>query len=97
MTPDWVGATGDSAAVARLKARTEPDSREREQPCDPGAAQKLAAEVFGHGRADDLAHWRGDGATVAIVRGGELGSNRDDNWDGSSRLSDRTAGAGERL
>jgi hypothetical protein len=41
-------------------------------PCDPGAAEKLTAEVFGHRRADDLAHWQGDsGAAVAIERGGE--------------------------
>jgi len=32
-----------------------------------------AAEVFGHSRADDLAHWRSDGgAGVGIERGGEL-------------------------
>ncbi|MGH7560477.1 MAG: hypothetical protein ACRENB_05595, partial [Gemmatimonadales bacterium] len=54
-------------------ARVGLDSRERELPCDPGAAEKLTAEVFGHGRADDLAYWRGDGgAAVAIERGGEL-------------------------
>jgi hypothetical protein len=42
-------------------------------PCDPGAAEKLTAEVFGHGRADDLAHWRGDGGVaVAMEGGGEL-------------------------
>src|SRR5205814_8124122 len=64
---------GDAAAVTRLKARAGLDPRERELPCDPGAAEKLTAEVFGHGRADDLAHWRSDGAAaVAIERGGEL-------------------------
>ncbi|PYN82479.1 MAG: hypothetical protein DMD97_00920 [Candidatus Rokuibacteriota bacterium] len=64
---------GDAAAVARLGARVELDARERELPCDPGAAEKLIAEVFGHGRADDLAHWRSDAsAAVAIERGGEL-------------------------
>ena len=45
----------------------------RELPCDPGAAEELTAEVFGHGRADDLAHCRSDGgAAVAIERGGEV-------------------------
>jgi len=64
---------GDAPAVTRLKARAGLDPRERELPCDPGAAEKLTAEVFGHGRADDLAHWRGDGgAAVAVERGGEL-------------------------
>jgi hypothetical protein len=54
-------------------ARAGLDPRERELACDPGAAEKLTAEVFGHGRANDLAHWRGDGgAAVAIERGGEL-------------------------
>src|SRR5262249_47998928 len=60
---------GDAAAVARLKARAGLDPRERELPCEPGVAEKLTAEVFGDDRADDLAHWRGDGgATVAIER-----------------------------
>src|SRR5206468_9547761 len=64
---------GDAAAVARLGARVGLDARERELPCDPGAAEKLIAEVFGHGRADDLAHWRCDAsAAMAIERGGEL-------------------------
>src|SRR3989440_12060125 len=75
MAPRWpiYRLDGDAAAVTRLKARAALDPRERELPCDPGAAEKLTAEVFGHGRADDLAHWRGDGgATVAIERGGEL-------------------------
>jgi hypothetical protein len=64
---------GDAAAVARLKARAGLDPRELALPCDPGAAEKLTAEVFGHGRADDLAHCRRDGgAAVAIERGGEV-------------------------
>ena len=63
---------GDAAAVSQLEARAGLDPRERVVPCDP-AAEKLTAEVFGHGRADDLAHWRHDGATsVAIERSGEL-------------------------
>jgi ribosomal protein S18 acetylase RimI-like enzyme len=73
MAPRWpiYRLDGDPAAVARLKTRAGLDPREL--PCDPGTAEKLTAEVFGHGRADDLAHWRGDGgATVAIERGGEL-------------------------
>ena len=75
MAPRWpiYPLEGDAAAVARLEARAGLDPRERELPCDPGAAEKLTAEVFGHGRADDLAHWRGDGAAaVAIERGSEL-------------------------
>jgi len=75
MAPRWpiYRLDGDAAAVTRLKARAGLDPRERELPCDPGAAQTLTAEVFGHGRADDLAYWRGDGgAVVAIERGGEL-------------------------
>src|SRR5262245_20990521 len=75
MAPRWpiYPVEGDAASVARLKARAELGPREREQPCDPGAAEKLTAEVFGHNRADDLAHLRGDGgAAVAIERGGEL-------------------------
>jgi predicted GNAT family acetyltransferase len=75
MAPRWpiYRLDGDAAAVTRLKARAGLDPRERELPCDPGVAEKLTAEVFGHGRADDLAHWRGDGgAAVAIERGGEL-------------------------
>ena len=75
MAPRWpiYRLDGDAAAVARLKARIGLDPRKRELPCDPGAAEKLTAEVFGHGRADDLAHWRGDGgAAVAIEHGGEL-------------------------
>jgi GNAT superfamily N-acetyltransferase len=75
MAPRWpiYRLDGDAAAVTRLKARAGLDPRERELPCDPGTAEKLTAEVFGHSRADDLAHWRGDGgAAVAIERGGEL-------------------------
>jgi GNAT superfamily N-acetyltransferase len=73
MAPRWpiYRLEGGAAAVARLKARVDP--RERELPRDSGAAETLTAEVFGYGRADDLAHWRGDGgAAVAIERGGEL-------------------------
>jgi hypothetical protein len=75
MAPRWpiYRLEGDAAAVARLRARVGLDARERELPCDPGAAEKLTAEVFGHGRADDLAHWRSDAsAAVAIERGGML-------------------------
>jgi GNAT superfamily N-acetyltransferase len=75
MAPRWpiYRLDGDAAAVARLAARASLDPRERELSCDPAAAEKLTAEVFGHDRADDLAHWRGDGgAAVAIQRGGEL-------------------------
>jgi GNAT superfamily N-acetyltransferase len=75
MAPRWpiYRLDGDAAAVARLEARAELDPRRRELPCDPGAAEKLTAEVFGHDRADDLAHCRSDGASaVAIARGGEL-------------------------
>jgi len=75
MAPRWpiYRLDGDAAAVTRLKARAGLDPRERELPCDPGAVEKLTAEVFGQGRADDLAHWRGDGgAVVAIERGREF-------------------------
>jgi len=75
MAPRWpiYRLDGDAAAVARLQARAALGPRERELPCDPGAAEKLTAEVFGESRADDLAHWRGDGGTtLAIERGGEL-------------------------
>ncbi len=74
MAPRWpiYRLDADAAAVTRLKARVGLDARERELPCDPGAAEKLTAEVFGYGRADDLTHWRDDGgAAVAIERGGE--------------------------
>jgi len=75
MAPRWpiYRLDGDAAAVARFEARAGLDSHERERRCDPGAAEKLTAEVFGHSRADDLAHWRDDGgAALAIERGGEL-------------------------
>ena len=75
MAPRWpiYRLDADAAAVARLKARVGLDPRERKLPCDPGTAEKLTAEVFGHDRASDLAHWRGDGGVaVAIERGGEL-------------------------
>jgi GNAT superfamily N-acetyltransferase len=75
MAPRWpiYRLDGDAAAVARLKARVGLDPRAREVPCDPGAAEKLTGEVFGHDRADDLAHFRGDGAAaIAIERGGEI-------------------------
>src|SRR6185369_4756855 len=75
MAPRWpiYRLDGDVAAVARFKARVGLDPRARELPCDTGAAEKLTAEAFGHGRVDDLAHYRGDGgAAVAIGRGGEV-------------------------
>jgi hypothetical protein len=59
--------------VTRLKARVGLDPLDQEVLCDPATAEKLTAEVFGHSRADDLAHWRGDGGVaVAMERGGEL-------------------------
>jgi hypothetical protein len=75
MAPRWpiYRMDGDAAAVARLQARIGLDPREQELPCDAGVAETLTAEVFGHDRADDLAHWRSDDcAAVAIERGGEL-------------------------
>lgn len=75
MAPRWpiYRLQGDAAAVARLEARVRLDPRAREMPCDPSAAEKLMVEVFGDGRADDLAYWRSDGgAALAIERGGEL-------------------------
>jgi hypothetical protein len=64
---------------------------ERELPCDPGAAEKLTAEVFGHGRADDLAHWRSDAsAAVAIERGGMLTAFAYRRGSGSGRRRDAT-------
>jgi GNAT superfamily N-acetyltransferase len=75
MAPRWpiYRLDGDAATVARLEARVGLEPRERQAPCDPDTAEKLTAEVFGHDRAGDLAHWRGDGgAAVAIGRGGEL-------------------------
>jgi ribosomal protein S18 acetylase RimI-like enzyme len=75
MVPRWpiYPLDADATAVARLKTRIGLDPRTRELPCDPGVAEKLVAEVFGDGRADDLAHFRSDGGTaVAIERGGEI-------------------------
>src|SRR5262245_20932505 len=75
MAPRWpiYRLDGDTTAVARLKARAGLGPRERELRCDPGVAETLTAEVFGHRRAEDLAHWRGDGgAAVAIERGGNI-------------------------
>ncbi|HZN50614.1 MAG TPA: GNAT family N-acetyltransferase [Methylomirabilota bacterium] len=75
MAPRWpiYRLDGDAAAVARLEARVGLDPRKRELPCDPRAAETLVAEVFGYGRADDLAHClRDDAASVAIERGGEV-------------------------
>jgi len=72
MAPRWpiYRLDEDAAAVTRLKARAGLDPRERELPCDPGAAEKLTAEVFPP-RRRPLAHCRGDGgAVVAIERGG---------------------------
>jgi GNAT superfamily N-acetyltransferase len=75
MAPRWpiYRLVGDASAVARLKARVGPGLRDREPPCDSGVAEKLTAEVFGHDRAGDLAHWRSEAtAAVAIERGGEV-------------------------
>jgi GNAT superfamily N-acetyltransferase len=75
MAPRWpiYRLDGDAAGVAQLEAHVGLGPREGELPCDPGAAERLIAEAFGHGRAEDLAHWRGDGgASVAVERGGEI-------------------------
>jgi GNAT superfamily N-acetyltransferase len=75
MAPRWpiYRVEGDAEAVARLEQRMGLGPRARELACDPGVAQKLTAEVFGHDRAEDLAHWRADGGQgVALERGGEL-------------------------
>jgi len=75
MAPRWpiYPLDGDAAAVARLAARVGLDPPTMERPCGPGVAEKLTAEVFGHDRADDLAHWRADGgAALAIERSGEV-------------------------
>jgi GNAT superfamily N-acetyltransferase len=75
MAPRWpiYRLEGDAAAVARLRTHVALGPRERQLPCDPGAAEKLTAEVFGHDRAADLAHWRADGGeALAIERSGEL-------------------------
>src|SRR2546427_12649234 len=74
MPPRWpiYRLDGDAAAVTRLKARVGLDPRERELPCDPHAAEKLTAQVFGHGRAADPAHFRGAGGAAGAIerRGG---------------------------
>jgi GNAT superfamily N-acetyltransferase len=75
MAPRWpiYPLDGDAAAVGRLKTRVALEPRALEPACDPGVAEKLTAEVFDHGRAEDLAHFRRDGsAAVAIRRGGEV-------------------------
>ena len=74
MAPRWpiYRLDRDAAAVARLTARAGLGPQAQEGRCDPGTAERLIAEVFGHPRADDLTHWRNDGgASVAIERGGE--------------------------
>ena len=74
MAPRWpiYRLEGDAAAVTRFGERVGLDPPARTLPCDPIAAQELTAEVFGNGRADDLAYWLNDGAeAVAIERGGE--------------------------
>ncbi|HKZ08047.1 MAG TPA: GNAT family N-acetyltransferase [Methylomirabilota bacterium] len=75
MVPRWpiYPLDGDAGAVARLESQVGLAPREGELPCPPGAAEKLMADVLGDGRAEDLAHWRGDGgAAMAIERGGEI-------------------------
>jgi GNAT superfamily N-acetyltransferase len=75
MAPRWpiYRVEGDAEAVGRLEQRMGLGPRARELACDPGIAEKLTAEVFGHDRAEDLAHWRADGGQgVALERGGEL-------------------------
>jgi len=75
MAPRWpiYRLDGDAPAVARLMARSGLDPWERGQPCNPGTAEELTAEVFGDRRADDLAHLRADGGAAAgIERGGKL-------------------------
>lgn len=75
MAPRWpiYRLDGDASAMARLKARVGPGLQDRELPCDSGVAEKLTAEVFGHDRAGDLAHWRSEASSsVAIERGGEV-------------------------
>ncbi len=74
MAPRWpiYRLDGDAAAVARLETRAALGQSERQLPCDAAFAEKLTAEVLGHDRADDLAHWRRDGGeAIAIGRGGE--------------------------
>jgi hypothetical protein len=58
----------------RIRGKVSALVRMRALPCDPAVAEKLTAEVFGDGRADDLARWRRDGcAAVAVARGGDAG------------------------
>jgi hypothetical protein len=47
---------GDAAAVTRLSGRAGLGQPKREPPCDPGTAEKMTAEVFGHDRASK--RWR---------------------------------------
>jgi len=65
MAPRWpiYRLEGDAAAVARLRARSGSTTRARELPCDPGGAEKLTAEVFGHGARRRT--WPTGGATPA--------------------------------
>src|SRR5499426_3358953 len=75
MAPRWpiYRLDGDAAAVARLQARAGLDPRAPDVLCGAGVAERLTAEVLGHGRPEDLAHWRSDGAVaVAIERGGDV-------------------------
>src|SRR6266853_5790399 len=53
MAPRWpiYRLEGDAAAVTRLEARAGLDPREQELRCDPGAAEKLIAEIVCAGRA----------------------------------------------
>src|SRR5215831_2532426 len=75
MAPRWpiYRVEGDAAAVARFTALVGLDRRARKLSCDPIVADNLTAEVLGYSRADDLSHWRSDGAeAVAIEREGEI-------------------------
>jgi Acetyltransferase (GNAT) family len=72
MVPRWpiYPLDGDPAAVARLQARVGLEPRPRELPCTAAVAETLTAEVFGHPRSDDLAHWRSDGAAAVTIEHG---------------------------
>jgi hypothetical protein len=62
------GAAQGAGRARRAGAGVAVPSRRRE---------KLTAEVFGHDRAGDLAHWRSDAsAAVAIERGGDVAGLR---------------------